>query len=376
MELLKNLYEIYAPSNGEKKLKKFIKRWVRDNVEDAIIRTDNNDGNVYIMRGESDTYPCVVAHLDQVQRNHSSDFKAVETEDIIFGYSPSKRCREGLGADDKNGIWIALQCLQEFDVIKVAFFVGEEIGCIGSGRCDMSYFKDCRFIIEPDRRGCSDLITSISGRICSKEFEEALHADWFGYAPTSGMMTDVLELSERGVGLSCINLSCGYFDPHSDDEYTVKSDLYNCLALVRHAITTITDVYPHEYEYSYGSYYGYSYGGYGSSRSSYSGSDYFKKWYGDDDSDNKKKSTLYDVPKIVYISEFADLESWVDQLMYQNYRFYNPEELWPYVESDLATYEITEETFMELAWDYYEYYVDIHRYYEDDNDWSWDATRN
>lgn len=372
MELLKQLYEIYSPSNGEKKLKKFIKRWVRDNVEDAIIRTDNNDGNVYIMRGESDTYPCVVAHLDQVQHNHSADFKAVETEDIIFGYSPSKRCREGLGADDKNGIWIALQCLQEFDVIKVAFFVGEEIGCIGSGRCDMSYFKDCRFIIEPDRRGCSDLITSISGRICSKEFEEALHADWFGYAPTSGMMTDVLELSERGVGLSCINLSCGYFDPHTDDEYTVKSDLYNCLALVRNAIATITDVYPYEYEYSYGSYYGYSYGGYGSSRLSYSGSDYFKKWYGDDDSDSKKKSTLYDVPKIVYVREYADLDSWVDQLMYQNYRFYNPEDLWPYVESDLATYEVTEETFMELAWSYYEYYWEIEEYNQEYSDEGYD----
>ena len=357
MELLKQLYEIYSPSNGEKKLKKFIKRWVRDNVEDAIIRTDNNDGNVYIMRGESDTYPCVVAHLDQVQRNHSADFKAVETEDIIFGYSPSKRCREGLGADDKNGIWIALQCLQEFDVIKVAFFVGEEICCIGSGRCDMSYFNDCRFIIEPDRRGYSDLITSISGRICSKEFEEALHADWFGYVPTSGMMTDVLELSERGVGLSCINLSCGYFDPHSDGEYTVKSDLYNCLALVRHAIATITDVYPHEYVYSYGSYYGYSYGGYGSSRSSYAGSDYYTKL---------RKSTDNGEPNLVYINEYADLDSYVDQLIFQNHDLFTPDELWPYISSDLATYEITEETFMELAWDYYEYYEQVHACDDDD----------
>lgn len=353
MELLKQLYEIYSPSNGEKKLKRFIKKWVRDNVEDAIIRTDNNDGNVYIMRGQSDTYPCVVAHLDQVQRNHSADFKAVETEDIIFGYSPSKRCREGLGADDKNGIWVALQCLQEFDVIKVVFFVGEEIGCVGSNRCDMSYFKDCRFIIEPDRRGSSDLITEISGRICSKDFENALHAEWFGYKPTRGMMTDVLELSERGVGLSCINLSCGYFDPHSDDEYTVKSDLYNCLALVRNAIATITDIYPHEYEYAYtrlgvtGTH-SYTYG-----RTSYSGLGYYN---------SLRKSTDRAEPNLVYINEYADLDSYVDQLMYQNYYNFAPDELWPYIESDLATYEITEETFMELAWDYYEYYWEIEEY--------------
>ena len=44
-----------------------------------------------------------------------------------------------------------------------------------------------------------------------------------------GMMTDVLELKERGLGVSCINLSCGYYEPHSDEEFTVKKDLLNCL---------------------------------------------------------------------------------------------------------------------------------------------------
>lgn len=43
------------------------------------------------------------------------------------------------------------------------------------------------------------------------------------------MMTDVLELKERGLGVSCINLSCGYYEPHSDEEFTVKKDLLNCL---------------------------------------------------------------------------------------------------------------------------------------------------
>ena len=346
MKLLKDLYEIYSPSHGERPLKRFIKRWVRNNVEDAIIRTDNNDGNLYIMRGESDTYPCVVAHLDQVQRNHSADFKAVETEDIIFGYSPSKRCKEGLGADDKNGIWIALQCLKEFDVIKVVFFMGEEVGCVGSGRCDMSYFKDCRYIIEPDRRGGADLITNISGRICSVEFEEAIHADWFGYSPTEGMMTDVLELSEQGVGLSCINLSCGYYQPHTDDEYTVKEDLLNCLNFVRFIIGSLTDVYPHKYSYSY---LGYRYGGY-----SYDGFNSYNYYKGK--STNKTTKPATREPNIIYISEFADLDAFVDQLMYLNHDLFTPDELWPYIESDLGTYEITEETFMELAWDYYEYY--------------------
>ena len=60
------------------------------------------------------------------------------------------------------------------------------------------------------------------------------------------MMTDVLELKERGIGVSCINLSCGYYEPHTDEEFTVKKDLLNCLRLVEHIIENCLSVYPHE----------------------------------------------------------------------------------------------------------------------------------
>ena len=39
------------------------------------------------------------------------------------------------------------------------------------------------------------------------------------------MMTDVLELKEKGLKVSCLNLSCGYYEPHTDHEFTVKKDL-------------------------------------------------------------------------------------------------------------------------------------------------------
>jgi hypothetical protein len=359
MELLKDLYEIHAPSNGEKKIKKFIKRWVGNNIPDAKIRKDNNDGNIYIVRGYADTYPCVVAHLDQVQKNHSADFVAVETDDIIFGYSSSNNRREGLGADDKNGIWVALNCLMHFDVIKVAFFVGEESGCIGSSRCDMRWFDDCRFVVEPDRRGANDLITDICGRICSEEFERVIDGALFGYKPTHGMMTDVMELSERNIGISCINLSCGYYEPHTDKEYTIKADLINCLNFVKHIIATATDVYPHKYENDWRSSYSSSY---------YYGSSYYSKWWEDYDKESKRATTRSSEPNIIYISEFADLEAYVDQLIYMNFLDFSPDELWPYIESDLATYEITKDTFMELAWDYYEFYW-YNNSSEDDIDW-------
>lgn len=246
MELLKQLYAIHSPSGNEKKICQYIKAYIRKNVPDAVI-TQDGAGNLYVTRGVSDTYPCVVAHLDQVQKNHSKDFRAVETEDLIFGYSPSKRRQEGLGADDKNGIWIALRCLRRNAAMKVALFTGEEVGCKGSGAADLDFFSDCRFVIEPDRRGYNDLITQISFQeLCSKEFLDAIRPEKFGYKAECGLMTDVEALKEQGVDLSCINLSCGYYHPHTDEEFTVKKDLVNCLDFVQHIIENCVSVYKHE----------------------------------------------------------------------------------------------------------------------------------
>lgn len=246
MELLKQLYQIHSPSGNERAMKKFIRKYVKRNVPGTSMRTDHA-GNLYITKGTSETYPCIAAHLDQVQRRHSKDFKAIETEEIIFGYSPRNRRREGLGADDKNGIWIALKCLEKFECMKVVFFVSEETGCVGSRNADMDFFENTRFVIEPDRRGYMDLITEISyTSLCSHEFLEDTGFEAFGYKEENGLMTDILELKEKGLKVSCINLSCGYYEPHTDGEFTVKKDLLNCLGLIEHIIEHCVSVYPHE----------------------------------------------------------------------------------------------------------------------------------
>ena len=245
MELLKQLYKIHSPSGNERTMKNFIRRCVRKHIPGAKTRTDKM-GNLYIIKGIAQTYPCIVAHLDQVQRNHSKDFIPIETKELIFGYSPRNRRQEGLGADDKNGIWIALRCLEKYGTLKVAFFVEEETGCRGSSQADMDFFKDCRFVIQPDRRGYKDLITHIGWtELCSDEFLKAIGYKQFGYQKTEGAMTDILALKENGLEVSCINLSCGYYEPHTDNEFTVKADLLNCLYLIEHIIETCTEVYPH-----------------------------------------------------------------------------------------------------------------------------------
>lgn len=353
MELLKALYGIHSPSGEEKKLKKFIKRYVSENINNVLIEHDNA-GNVYFTKGTAETYPCVVAHLDQVQKKHSEDFVTLIDEGLAIGYSPSMKRQEGLGADDKNGLWICLQCLKEFDVIKVAFFVGEEIGCAGSSRCNMDFFKDCRFVVQPDRKGSSDLITSIScGEICSKEFLADITPELFGYKPTSGLMTDVLELSERNVGISCINLSCGYYSPHSDEEFTVIDDLLNCLEFVKHIIRTCTKVYPHTYEdkYTWRGSYGHSwmYDDYHGGRTF---SEEVKREADKDDYYYGAEPSF--LPSVL---DYNDVETYISDLMANNYDMF-PEELWPYVSSELETFGVTRDEFIEWGYYYYGYYYD------------------
>lgn len=256
-DLLYKLYEIHSPSGGERKMKRFIKSYIRTNIENCAISCDNA-GNMYITRGEAENYPCIVAHLDQVQHIHSNDFTVMECGDIVFGYSPSRKQTEGLGADDKNGIFIALECLKMFDKIKVAFFVKEETGCVGSNAANMDFFQNCKYAIEPDRRGNNDLITEASfTELCSEDFVRDI-IGFSDYNTTTGLCTDVMALKENGLKVSAINLSCGYYNPHTDYESTNLKDLQKCLTFVQLIIANVSDIYTHEHiEYDFGSY-GYS----------------------------------------------------------------------------------------------------------------------
>jgi len=236
-------------------MRKFISAWVKNNIPQATIERDET-GNLYVTKGRSETYPCVVAHMDQVQKIHSKDFECISYKGILFGYSRNNMRQEGLGADDKNGIWIAFKCLEKYDTLKCAFFVQEEVGCVGSEKACIEFFNNCRFVLQCDRRHGNDLITTIGGwtQLCSPEFLADIDFAEFGYHEESGMMTDVEALKNNGLSVCALNISCGYYHPHTDQEVTVIAELENCLHLVEHIIEKCTKVYPHiDREFSYAS---------------------------------------------------------------------------------------------------------------------------
>lgn len=246
MELLYDLYRISSPSGDEFKMISFLTSKMEELGAEVH---EDRFGNLYATKGISDTYPCIVAHMDEVHIKKTNGFRISCVSDMIFGVDTKLKRFSGIGADDKNGIWIALKLLEQSDVMKVAFFVCEEIGCEGSRDCDMGFFDDCRFVLQCDRKGNSDLISNAcSTELCSEEFLTDIDMEAYGYSEARGAMTDVYQLKMNGLHVSCVNISVGYYNPHMDEEYTVKEDLYNCLSFVENIVRNCIDVYPHEYK--------------------------------------------------------------------------------------------------------------------------------
>ena len=264
MDLLKQLYAIHSPSYYEWQMIQFVRSWIAGHVPEAEVRMDEW-GNLYIkkdLNGNEKGFPTLVCHLDQVQDVHSEDFCVKEENGTLYGWSEANQQREGLGADDKNGIWICLRCLEECPRLKVFMAVGEEKGCIGSNHADMSFFADSLYVLEPDCKGGEEIHTNLKGIPCaSPEFEQTLlqfiiHNSSSSEATESitkfiispGKGSDIFALTLSGIGVSCANIPCGYHLPHKDDEYTVIAELEHSLAYIRHFVTTEHRRFPHMYK--------------------------------------------------------------------------------------------------------------------------------
>ena len=258
MNLLKQLYCIHSPFYREWPMICFIRKYIRQHIPEAEVKMDSW-GNLYIKKGlpyggrsEGAGYPTLVCHLDQVQMLHSDDFCVKKEDGTLYGWSEKNQRREGLGADDKNGIWVCLRCLEECPRLKVFMAVGEEKGCIGSNHANMSFFADSLYVLEPDCKGGEEIHTNLKGIPCaSPDFEQTLletdsqfsiQNSQFKITPGKG--SDIFALTLNGIGVSCANIPVGYHLPHKDDEYTVITELEHTLALILHFVTNKHRCFP------------------------------------------------------------------------------------------------------------------------------------
>lgn len=236
--------------------------YIESKLAEMGVNYINDDGNIYATKGLSDDYPTMVCHTDTVHNIiKASDYIILKGDDVLMGYNKARKSPSGIGGDDKVGIFMCLQMIKKHSVCKVAFFKDEEVGCYGSYDANIDFFKDARFVLECDRKGNSDFVNTIYGTsLQSKRFKKDVSTiiKHYGYTPTDGMLTDVYALKQIGLNVSCANMSCGYYNPHSATEVVIPSDVANCLRMCEQIFDEMVDVYTHIQEKSSKKYDGYS----------------------------------------------------------------------------------------------------------------------
>ena len=240
--------------------------YITHQIEAMGLIAIHDKGNIYCIKGIADTYPCIVSHMDSVHKIIPDDDYHIMFDDrMAMGINLSTMKPTGCGGDDKVGIYACLRLLQEYECVKVAFFKDEEVGCDGSYDADVEFFKDVRFILQCDRRGNTDFVNEIYGtQLQNKKFKKQVAPLLrnHGYNFSSGMLTDVYALTQIGVSVSVANISCGYFNPHCDDEIVMFEDVDNCLDLCRAIFDNLEDTYPVQRQKAYKSLSKYNYNRY------------------------------------------------------------------------------------------------------------------
>lgn len=237
--LLHNTLSIQSAPHESERMNRYLRRFARRH---NIAFVEDN-GNIYMKKGEAEIYPCVVAHTDTVHPI-ISDFVVNYRDGVYSGKNRSTGVQYGVGGDDKVGIAVALHFLLHADAIKVAFFRDEEIGCVGSSQARMDFFHDCSFVAQADRRGNRDIVHAIGNvSLYNEEFSDAIspYLALFGFSETSGALTDVYKLKTKGLDIACFNLSAGYYDPHTDKETVVASDVDNVVHFLEALIDNLGD---------------------------------------------------------------------------------------------------------------------------------------
>ncbi len=128
-----------------------------------------------------------------------------------------------LGADDKAGMAVMLHMIREGTQGAYMFYVGEEVGMVGSQKhADLLKAVPYDVVVSFDRAGHEDIITHQSTqRTASDTFATALAGELgklgLDYAPSSGgSWTDSYAHSAHAK--ECTNLSVGYSGQHTHSE--------------------------------------------------------------------------------------------------------------------------------------------------------------
>lgn len=194
-------------------------------------------GNVFVaFNKENKGSPILVAHMDNVLHGKREPVMSIDGR-----YMMGKDV--GIGFDDKAGIIANIELFKRMKgKVRLIFTTDEEVGGISAGKLDPSRIADAKYMIELDRRDKNDLIQySGSTRLCSDEF--ALKIEALGFKRATGTFTDVNRFKEKCPKIEMCNLSIGYYNAHSNQEYLDLNAFDNIVDKVETILNTFTDEY-------------------------------------------------------------------------------------------------------------------------------------
>lgn len=183
----------------------------------------------------------LVAHMDTVFSSPPEDIYYDERKGVCW--SP-----DGLGADDRAGIFAILTILKHGYRPSIIFTTDEEIGAVGASQLveDIkSPESELKYIIQLDRRGTNDCVFYDCD---NRDFVE--YIENFGFVETFGSFSDISVICPAW-GIAGVNLSIGYEDEHTISETLRVGAMLNTIQKVENMLK-VKDIPFFEYiEYSY-----------------------------------------------------------------------------------------------------------------------------
>lgn len=279
LKLTDHLYPHGSKGTDKDRVKDFEKRAVK--LYDVLPPDLEKDeyGNLYKMVGDGSTTVMFTSHLDTATQadgpvNHVIEDGFIKTDGKTI-----------LGADDKSGVVIMMYMMEKKVPGLYYFFLGEEVGCLGSKWLakrleddkwiERDLYKNINKVISFDRKGYDSVISYQNTRSASDDFCDELAKrlnkldKTFKYkTDPTGMYTDSARVSH--LYPECTNLSVGYFGHHTKKEKqhlgfleklaeaSIKLD-WETLPVKRNPKTdNERKPYKNTYNNNYGSNYGYN----------------------------------------------------------------------------------------------------------------------
>ena len=158
----------------------------------------------------------LIAHLDTVHAFPPATIYHDSRQGVLW--TP-----EGLGADDRAGVFSIVQILEQGYRPSVIFTTGEEVGGVGAKKIIEAYpspLSEILFLIELDRQGSRDAVYYDCG---NRDFEDFITR--FGFTTECGSFSDIAIIGPAWDRAS-VNLSIGYINEHLATEMLFYRDMF------------------------------------------------------------------------------------------------------------------------------------------------------